>query len=586
MDLRNTPDGAIAESGDWEDLRDAAADQMTSTAKHALDGCIFGLSPTSAQTHVQIGEAYLNGNRLRLRADEAIDIAALTRPTGSMVAWVTVLASYTTEGSGTVTDDAGVQYVRITNDSIIITLARGANAANEAAAVKPSIPTGSIVLCDILLDASTSVGSLDGDPSRRPQCPDDDLQAQLDQLGETVNDIAAAALAAAASPNKGPTPSATSTTALRIDATWAAGTVPSGAPVINAAKLRWRQAGENWSTSRTFNLGNVQARNFAVPDADNDIQMQTQYGNGNGYGEWSSIGTIDEADIEAPPALTTRTFTADESWDWPYPQSSSARITISSGSGGDGGGGGAGGRGSPGQSGQDDPSIPGGDGGSGNAGADGGDGGDRGNAGSDGDGNGGNGGSPGTDLGSTDLAGGGGGGGGGPNGGDGGDGAGRTADRSADNYESAGGGGGEAGGSGGDTSVQIASIGVDRTADGGDPGSGGGGGGGHANNSGGSDGDDAGDANGGVGGVGRVGYPVGETYEGGAGGSAPGATTVIIDVAGLTVGTTINIAVGDGGEVGQGGAGGGGYTADYFGNPGSAGDAAGDAGSVTIKPLT
>ena len=48
-----------------------------------------------------------------------------------MVAWVTVLASYATETSGTVTDDAGVQYVRSTDDGIIITLARGANAANR-----------------------------------------------------------------------------------------------------------------------------------------------------------------------------------------------------------------------------------------------------------------------------------------------------------------------------------------------------------------------------------------------------------------------------------------------------------------------
>ena len=221
MDQRNTPDGAIAESGDWEDLRDAAADQMTSTAKHALEGCIFGLTPTSAQTHVQIGEAYLDGNRLRLRADEAIDIAGLTRPTGSMVAWVTVLASYATETSGTVTDDAGVQYVRSTDDGITITLARGANAANQAAAVKPTPPTGSIVLCDILLDRTTAVGSLDGDPSRRPQCPDDDLRETDDEQWDAIRAIQATLAAGLQTPNKGPTPSATSTNALEIVATWA-----------------------------------------------------------------------------------------------------------------------------------------------------------------------------------------------------------------------------------------------------------------------------------------------------------------------------------------------------------------------------
>ena len=45
-----------------------------STAMHALEGCITGLTPTAAQTHVQPGEAYVNGNRLRLRANRAIDL--------------------------------------------------------------------------------------------------------------------------------------------------------------------------------------------------------------------------------------------------------------------------------------------------------------------------------------------------------------------------------------------------------------------------------------------------------------------------------------------------------------------------------
>ena len=33
----------------------------------ALEGCLFGLIPNEAQTHVQPGEAYVDGNRLRLR---------------------------------------------------------------------------------------------------------------------------------------------------------------------------------------------------------------------------------------------------------------------------------------------------------------------------------------------------------------------------------------------------------------------------------------------------------------------------------------------------------------------------------------
>ena len=91
-------------------IQNRAQSDLTSHAMHVLEGCIVGLTPTAAQTHVQPGEAYVGGNRLRLRANEAIDLAGLTRPTGNRVAWVTVLASYATAGSETVTDIDGTQH--------------------------------------------------------------------------------------------------------------------------------------------------------------------------------------------------------------------------------------------------------------------------------------------------------------------------------------------------------------------------------------------------------------------------------------------------------------------------------------------
>ena len=62
---------------EWlEAFKDGAADQLSSsTAMHALEGCITGLTPTAAQTHVTPGEAYVSGNRLRLRTNRAIDLA-------------------------------------------------------------------------------------------------------------------------------------------------------------------------------------------------------------------------------------------------------------------------------------------------------------------------------------------------------------------------------------------------------------------------------------------------------------------------------------------------------------------------------
>ena len=636
MDQRNTPQGAIAESGDWEDLRDAAADQMTSTAKHALDGCIFGLTPTSAQTHVQLGEAYVDGNRLRLRADEAIDIAGLTRPTGSMVAWVTVLASYATDTSGTVTDDAGIQYVRLTNDGIIINLSRGTDAATKAAAVKPSIPTGSIVLCDILLDASTAVGSLTGDPARRPQCPDDELRTESDLQWDAIRALQATQAASLQSPNKGPTPTATSSVALRVDATWAAGTVDTGVPAITKAKFRWRQAGENWADSRTIALANVQARNFSVPNADSDVQMQVQYGNGNGFGTWSDTGTIASADINDPPALTARTFTADDSFIWPYPQSQRARLTLTGGAGGGGGGagggggggggtgdngGGGGGGGDNGGGGGVGNTTSGGDGaggGDGNGGAgvagtvltgvvgvgagtgqdgepssggdnSGGDGGDRSGGGGGGgaqgpsdNGTGGDGGSAGGTGGDNgDQGGGGGGGGGGPGGGDGGSGGTGSAG------DGGGAGGGEQGDDGTATRVVVSTRSVNASANGGIGGSGGGGGGGGENTAGDAGDDGTSSGGGGAGGAGGSGG-TGVTANGGAGGSGAagvGGQQVISDISGLQVGDSFTITVGDAGDGGSGGGLGGGGNAAANGSIGSAGSTGG-TGSVVLTPLS
>ena len=629
MDKKTFVTGPTLKAEWLRDFTDAAADQLSSTARHALDGCVFGLTPTAAQTHVQEGEAYIGGNRLRLRANHAIDIAGLTRPTGTQVAWVTVLASYTTDGNLTVTDDQGVQHVLCVDDGIIISLSRGADAANKAAAVKPSVPTGSIVLCDILLDASTAVGSLDGDPSRRPQCPDDELRTESDLQWDAIRALQATQAASLQSPNKGPTPTATSTVALRIDATWAVGTVDAGVPAITKAKFRWRQSGENWADNRTIALGDVQARNFTVPDADSDVQMQVQYGNGNGFGVWSDTGTITADNIFDPPALTARTFTADTTYAWPYPQSQRARLMLTGGSGAGGaggsggggavgltvnGGGGAGGgpNGGGGGGATTRAGRQGEDGGDATAGAEGGDGATNGSNGGAGvgtaqDGNdgtllggGGGDGSPGSGGGGAGV--GGGGGGGGPNGGDGGDagghesggagvgGSGNGGGGEGQGLSGGGGGGGGQGSPGAASRVVIDARSFDSSATGGDGGSGGGGGGGGHRTQG--DGDDGADAtSSGGGGSGGAGGPGGTTSagdggSGGAGAAGDSGQQVIVDVSGLQVGDSFTITIGGGGNGSDKAAGyGGGLTAASNGANGANGSD-GSAGRVVLTPLT
>ena len=633
-DLKTFVNGAEADAAHIAAFQTAMQSDLSSHARHALDGCLFGLAPNTAQTHVQVGEAYVAGNRLRLRADEAIDLAGITRPTGTMVAWVTVLASYATANSLTVTDDQGVQYTLCIDDSIIVSLSRGANAANEAAAVKPTPPTGSIVLCDILLDRTTAVGSLTGDPSRRPKCPDDELREEDDKIWDALRAVQDTLAAGLQAPEKGPTPAATSTTALQVDATWAAGTVPSGAPAINGSKFRWSAVGENFNDARTITLGNIRAYSFDVPDADSAIRMQVQYGNSNGFGPWSDEGTIAAADIEAAPALVARTFTADDSFTWPYPQSTRARVEMHGGAGGGGGGAGGGGSGGGGHHGgggggaganggggggavaengsMRDGEDSGGGGGEGSqsrtSGGDGGAGAGNGTSGEDGDdqntGDGGDGG----DGGASSGGGGGGAAGGnrGGDGGDGGDGGGTGGDGGAGGGGAGGGGaGGGNGGNGGSTSnfgggggggggskgvdgttsrVQIAARSIDVSATGGAGGGGGGAGGGGSEAGDGSTGDDGtssgGGGAGGAGGSGGQGN--GDGGAGGAGAAGVSGQPVISDISGLQVGDVFTITVGAGGAGGDGGGGGGGTANGSNGSDGSTGS----AGSVTITPLT
>ena len=306
MDKKTFVSGPVLEA-DWlATFMAAAADQFSSTARHAMEGCIFGLTLNSAQTHVVVGEAYVRGNRLRLRANEAIDLAGVARPTGTMVVWVTVLASYAAANSLTVTDDQGVQHTLCIDDSIIISLSRGSDAADEDAAVKPTAPDGSIVLRDILLDRTTAVGSLDSDPLRRPQCPDDELRTENDRQWTALRAVQLALATAIQKPDKGPTPTATSTVSLRVDASWAAGTVGVGTPVINSYRFRWRQAGEDWSEDRTTTLEDVRSIMVTVPDENDDIEMEVQVGNSNGFGAWSDTGTILAADITPQPRIPNK----------------------------------------------------------------------------------------------------------------------------------------------------------------------------------------------------------------------------------------------------------------------------------------
>ena len=122
MDRKTIVDGPKTPAAWVTDTFDGAADDLHSHARQALGGCISGLLPSLGTETVSPGEAYFNGDRLRLNAAAPIDVDGVTRPTGTKVAWLAVLASYTTEGTDTVTDRDGVTRTLCIDDSIIIVL--------------------------------------------------------------------------------------------------------------------------------------------------------------------------------------------------------------------------------------------------------------------------------------------------------------------------------------------------------------------------------------------------------------------------------------------------------------------------------
>ena len=636
MDKPTYVNGPSADAETVADFRDAAASDLDSVRAFAAEGCISGLIPDLAASTVGVGEVIVGGNRARARAAVSIDLAGVTRPASGQFRWVAITAAYsTTTVGGTLTElPSGTQHAAEVQDSIILALVEGVatTTGDSDDAVRPTAPVGTANLCDLLIDHDTAYGSLPAaniSDTRRTKCPHDRLQDQIDRLSATQDTIATTAEAAAAKPDKGPTPSATSTESLQVDGTWAAGSVPTGAPAITQSRLRWRQTGDNWAISRTTTFTSViSAHSFTVPDADSDVQIQVAYANDNGFGEWSDTGTIAAGDIVSGPPLTAKSFTTTQNWDWPWPQASRARVEASGGTGGGGGGGGSGGGGSGGTVGG------GGDGGSGGGGAgeDGYNGGGGGGGGSDGGGGGGGGsdsistvgsggaasgsgtagaagtgvaaagagagggrsgggggggagaGAPGTGGGGGGRGGGGGGGnggggggGGGPTGGNGGSGGSGTVG------DGGGGGGGEQGADGGLTRVTVSTRNVNISAAGAAGGSGGGGGGGAENTAGGAG--SAGTSSGG-GGAGGAGGAVAVGTAGGAGGAGAAGVSgqqLVNDISGLQVGDTFAITVGAGGTGGQGGGAGGSRAAG--GSNGSTGSA-GSAGSVTITPLT
>ena len=365
---------------------------LSSLGAHAAEGCMNGMVVDLQGSVVTTGDAWHNGNRIRVREPAPIDLAGVARPPSGQFAWVSVLVVHAQLRVGEVRDRDGITHDQEILDSSTITLARGTNSSSSASAVRPSVPQAALVLGDVLLDSDTAVSSLTLDDSRRSKCPQDLVNDDIQIFRQEVDGIRALLAAEVARrlapPDAPAAPSLSSLRSFRITAAWTPPASEGGSPV-DQYRLRWRRKGSQWSPGNVLVVGLVLTAEFSVPDIESSIEVQVSAHSLNGWGGWSPISEIapqppgpdpdpdppdptpdpdpvdpepvgpdpvDPAPVPEPdpkpkpfirrdPPLRSARFTRSTSYTWPYRLTSKCRVDIRGGSGGGGRRGSSGSRG-------------------------------------------------------------------------------------------------------------------------------------------------------------------------------------------------------------------------------------------------
>ena len=144
-------------------------------------------------------------------------------------------------------------------------------------------------------------------------------------------------------------PTATSGASLRVDASWATGSVPGGAPAIDRSRLRWRQEGRRVEP-RAYGHIHVGRHGPHVHRAERRQRRGDPGGLRKRQRLRAVVGHRHHRWLPTScPArrCMTHSFTTSGShtFTWPYPQATGrARVTLRGAAGGDGGGGAAWGR--------------------------------------------------------------------------------------------------------------------------------------------------------------------------------------------------------------------------------------------------
>ena len=171
MDIRKSPQGYRPPEAFFEAIQNNPQNNFQKVQKALGRGIVEGLGAVrdavDGDVTIETGFAFdYLGRVINVDEDFILDFSGITRPAAGYYRYVTAVADYNQVEEGSVQDDLGNEFWEEKQESIAIRFIEGDEAASEAAAVKPAVDSGDVVLVDMMFDNASS-GCLSIDTDRK-----------------------------------------------------------------------------------------------------------------------------------------------------------------------------------------------------------------------------------------------------------------------------------------------------------------------------------------------------------------------------------------------------------------------------------
>ncbi len=171
MNILKSPQGYRPPEAFFEGIQNNPQNNFQKVQKALGRGIVEGLgavrNAVNGNVTIEIGFAFdYLGRVINVDADFVLDFSGITRPAAGSFRYVTAVADYNQVEEGAIQDDLGNSYWQEKQESIAIRFIEGDEAASEAAAIKPAVDSGDVVLVDMMFDNASS-GCLSIDMDRR-----------------------------------------------------------------------------------------------------------------------------------------------------------------------------------------------------------------------------------------------------------------------------------------------------------------------------------------------------------------------------------------------------------------------------------